>query len=157
MKRDDKSLSVPMQMFVKLGVRQINLIKNVVTAIKDTNTVHERLWPTKLNNLESTLIGLEEEASALEMFFEEPAGLLTDEQRKELEKNITQMGIIITQFSQMSKGEADERRKRIYTLLEHLERRIAEKKNVVNYNRTILISLTAILIAIVSITIAVIT
>ena len=57
----------------------------------------------------------------------------------------------------MSKGEADERRKRIYTLLEHLERRIAEKKNAVNYNRTILISLTAILIAIVSITIAVIT
>ena len=149
-----EELSVPMGMFVKLGVRQNRLHAEIISAIKETNSTNAHLMSSKLNRLESTIVKLEDEAAVLETFFEHPAELLPEDEKKELETNTRELTKIVVEFSRMIGGETTERRKRIYTLLEHLEKRAADKRATVNFNRTLFVSLLAVIIAITSIVIA---
>ncbi len=137
-------LSLPMKMLLQLGVRQIKLHTDIVSAIKETNSAKAHLLTAKLNRLESTIIGLEDEAAVQETFFEHPVELLPEHEKKELEGNTRKLTEIIVEFSGMTGGETTERRKRIYTLLEHLERRVAEKRATVNYYRALSISVLAV-------------
>ncbi len=146
-----EELPLPMKMFVQLGVRQNKLHNNIISAIKETNSAKAHLLSAKLNRLASTIVELEDEAAIQETFFENPAELLPEGERKELERDHAKLGKIVVEFSHMIGEETTKRRKRIYTLLEHLERRVTDKKAAVNYNRTLLISLLAIIIAIISI------
>jgi len=150
MKPADKPMPLPVQMFASFGARQINLIKGVIAAIKDDSSVKAILWSKKLNELESTLVRLEVDAMELEECIDNPTRLLPEKQRAEVEKSPQQMAQVMLQFPRLT-GETAERSRRTYTLLEYLGRKITDKRSTINLNRGLLISLVAIIIAVVAV------
>jgi len=97
-------------------------------------------------------MGLEAEAVELEIYIDSPTRLLPDERRKKIEGDSKEIAAVILGF-QGETSELAERRKRIYTLLEYLERRTAEKRNTININRVLLVSVIAIIVAVMAIVI----
>ena len=152
MKQSGKSLPDAVEAFALLGARQITLIEKLVTAIKDLNSVKALMWSRKLNGLESKNTELETEAVELEIYLDSPTRLFPEERRNKIEGDSEKMAEIILGFHGET-GELPERRKRIYTLLEYLERRTAEKRNTININRVLLISVIAIIVAVMAIVI----
>ncbi len=150
MKERGTSLSLGMEMFALLNVKQMKLVLVLVEVMKELNVVRPFLWSRRLNRLESKNMGLQEQVLELETCVDNPVRLLPDTRRAEVESDMRRLTEASVEFLRHL-GESSERRKRIYTLLEHLERRTAEKRNTVNFNRTLLVSFAAIAVAVASI------
>jgi hypothetical protein len=108
--------------------------------------------------VDNNLSSIQEEAIQLDRVFDQPDIVLSENkekrevQRKELEKDPT---IMYNYLQMVSIGEPQIRHRRIFTLLEHLERRISDKRQAVYLNRTLLIGTAAFIMALISIIVTV--
>ena len=90
-------------------------------------------------------MALQDEAIQLDRIFGEPSILLVSDTE---EKEVKKKPFIIYQFIEMTNtGEPLLRDRRMFTLLEHLERRLSDKRQAVFFNRTLVLSFAAFLIA----------
>jgi hypothetical protein len=146
-----------LQIFVEISEIQIKLMENISLAIKDLNLITPRVRLDKIKTIEDKLVSFRDEVIRLEMIFEQPRKYLRS--FKEIEKLVKSQneaaGIEFSVLQMLRKGEPADRRIRIFTLLEHLQSAISYKKSEVQFNRIIVVSLLAILIAIIAIVISI--
>jgi hypothetical protein len=138
------------QLTGRLGAQQIVLVKDITEAIERINSLNPVFFLKEVDKEGQNLTSLQKRALVLQQCFYEPNRLLTEEEKKRLNGN-EQMEIrVLGKFATMDKRNYEEWNRRIFTLLEHFERRLADKRSAVNFNRTVIISLISICIAIIS-------
>jgi hypothetical protein len=143
------------QIFIEISEIQIKLMEDICNALNDLNLITPCMRLDKIKTIEDKLVSFRNEVIRLERIFEQPRKYL--QSFKEIE-NVVQApnevaSIELSVVQMLEKGKLADRRIRIFTLLEHLQGTISYKKSEVQFNRTIVVSLFAILIAIVAIVI----
>lgn len=158
-------------MYVQLGVARSNLVNDIIADVESINLIKPFFSFNKINEVEEHFISLQKETLYLERLLHEPEELLSkvlssemgpglheciQEEWKELDfgKKLLVFGAF--EIQDEGKREALDGNSRIFTLLEHLERRISDKRSAVNSNRTLTISLAAICIAVISLIVVIV-
>ena len=148
------------EMFARLGARQMKLIEGVSAAIKEINSLKTSVQLKEIDRAidegRRKFTSFEEEALQLERAFDQPDLLQTDEERKELKKDQNKAAKTMFEYMQTIRGgEAPDRRNRISVLLERYEKRISEKRDAAYFNKTAGFSRLAIAIAALSLLVTV--
>jgi hypothetical protein len=100
---------------------------------------------------------LQEGAVELQQAVYQPFILLTEEEKGNLlPESIEGKVRILARLTPMRDETSDERERRLSRLLEHLERRISDKRASVNFNRATMLSLIAISISLLTLIVIVI-
>jgi hypothetical protein len=138
------------QLTGRLGAQQIKLVEDITEAIERINLLNPIFFLKQVDKEGQSLTSLQKRALVLQQCFYEPSKLLTEEGKKRLNGNEQIEIRVLGKFAMMDKRNYDEWNRRIFTLLEHFERRLTDKRSAVNFSRTVIISLIAICIAIIS-------
>jgi hypothetical protein len=144
------------QIHLKLGQKQSELINDITEEIKNVNSLSPGLRQKKICESGQNFISLQEGAIELQKAFYEPFGLLSTEEKENLPTSVEEIAIIVARFVGMDRRDLEERDMRIFRLLEHLERRISDKRTSVNVNRATMFSLIAISISAITLIVVVI-
>ena len=148
MNNEDFSLDV--LLIIRLRAKQSQLMNDISAAMKDINSVKPFLRSHEIDEVEHKLASFQQEVTRLVTLVDKPSGLLTDKEESEIKKDEASMHTAFYRFARMTTS-AEPAERRIFALLEHLERRISDKRVIVNFNRTMMIGLAAIVIAIISV------
>jgi len=140
----------------RFGVRQLTMVDEITKVIVGVNSLRSRLSLRELDKEENSFIELQRRALELQQCFYEPAKLLTEDEKKQIDKDEKIKTEVLGRFAMMDKRNYEEWNRRIFALLDHLERRISDKRSVINFNRTVEISAVAICISGLSIMVVVI-
>lgn len=152
-KETSSEISLSAIMFARMGARQIKLIEKIGDTIKDANSLKPRLRLSSLDVTDSSLAILQDDAIALDKMFDQPGELLLNkEEITQVDKNPFIMFDFLRRASQ---GQLVMGRMRIFSLLEHLERRLASKRESVYINRTLLLSSTVIILVLISLVVTI--
>ena len=137
------------QIFTEIADRQGTLMENIIAAAKETNLVKSYIRFNKVRKVVDKLVSFREEVMQLEMIFDQPRKYLQSyKDIEKMEKDPTVLLRLDYGVSQMlSKGQLADRRVRIFTLLEDLEREVSDKKSEIQFNRAIIVSLIAVAIS----------
>ncbi|MFC1999697.1 hypothetical protein ACFLXE_02930 [Chloroflexota bacterium] len=147
----DQVSDLSTELFVKLGLRQSQLLQAITSTLKELSTVKPGIRLKGLDNFECRIASHQEEAALLETAFDQPDTLLTEAEKRELQQSGVHQASLMASFCDMVRhGLPEERRVRILSLLEHLERRLSDKKTVVNFNRAMTLSTAAFIVAVIS-------
>jgi hypothetical protein len=131
-----------LEMMAELAKRQGILMDRISGVIRDVTLIKFSLplkqLDSSLNKADYALESLEAEALLLEKSFNEPTLLLSEQQKHELNANQTTATKEIFMFVNKVKesGEATDRRDRIYSLLDRLDRRISDRRSASQFRRT---------------------
>ena len=138
------------QMTGRLGVRQLVLVQDLTKAIESVNSLNPILSLKEVNKAEQSFIVLQNRLLDLQECYYSPTKLLTEEENKILHEDERLTTSVLGQFAKMDKRNYDEWNRRIFALLEHLERRASDRRSVVYLNRTLAVSIAAISISLIS-------
>ncbi len=141
-----------LRVFAEVTRLQNNLMEQIAAATNDISSMNSLLRLKRIKAVELKIVTFREELIGLEMMFEEPRKYL--QSYKEIEKannaeERTRAEYAVLQI--LMKGQLADKRLRIFTLFEHLEKIVSFKRAEVQYNRTLLLSLAALLVAVSSI------
>lgn len=139
------------ELLVTMGLRQNRLLVEIATSLTEIADIRPFLGSGQLGMHDRRLASFQLESALLEVASERPLDLLPEDQRVSLEQSKVDVAPLLCEFSDMvSGGRYLARRQRIMTLLEHLERRLSDKRASLNFNRAVLVSSIAALAAIAS-------
>ena len=145
-----------LKIFSEISDIQITLIKAILTSVEHVNLIKPRLRLDKIKPIEDDLVSLQRDMVQLEMIFESPREYL--QSYRDIEKLVKDPSEVVNieygVLKMLKEGQLADRRIRIFTLLEHLQRQMSYKKSEVQFNRTILFSFLTLVIAVIAIVIS---
>ena len=142
------------EMFSRMALKQMTLIEEMQKVMKDINSIKPRFRINSIDKIDSKLGLFQDEALKLDRLTDHPDSLLEgDKEMEEIKKN----PLIRYEFQQfMLGGQLALGRARIFTLLEHIEKRISGKKEAIYFNRTLGLSFVAIILVLISIVVSIV-
>ncbi|MCX5998245.1 MAG: hypothetical protein NTU41_01280 [Chloroflexi bacterium] len=144
---DDSDISS--QIYVALGLRETKLVQSILIVYRDVVAFRASLLARGMNKLQSRLAVLQEEAGHLQMAYERPYDLLTDEQKGKLSVNPELHAAVLSGVRQANDG-GNSLLFRVFSLLDHAEGILSQKISVVYFKRTVALSMIAVAIAAIS-------
>jgi|GEM_PF-4943275 len=144
------------EIFVRLSERQIKLINGISDTIKAINSINSRFSLKEIDKVEQQFVNLQEEATFLEQVYYKPSVLFTDQEEDQFSKNKEREAHFLREYMTMNKADALARSQSIFRLLEHVERRISDRRASANSNRATKYSLTAISISVITLIVVII-
>ena len=147
-----------LRIFAEISHLQVELMEHIFIALQNLNLITPRLRLKNMRPIEDNLLLFRNQVIHLERIFEQPREFL--QSYRDIEKVVKDPSevarIEFDVLQRLRKGQLADRRIRIFTLLEHLESAISSKKSEVQFNRTILISSIALVVAFVATVISII-
>ena len=144
-------VSLSVRVFTEVYKNQTKLIESIVAATNDIGLVKLWICSKKLKGFEKRIASIQEEFLKQEMMFEQPTAYLNayrgaDEKADSAES--VREGYAAVQV--LIQGQLAERRTRITSLFQQLKNELTNKKTKIQSNRTLLLSLIAVLAAVAS-------
>ena len=135
--------------YIRLTQQQTELMGKIHDTIKSVNSVNPLFHLSEIDRMEQQFIALQEDAIRIERLNDQPLEFLTPQEKANLSNGqiMELMGGFITKIDNKQALVLSER---IFTLLEHLERRISDKRSRVYFYRMAAVGLIAIVISLVS-------
>lgn len=158
-------------MYGELAAKRSNLLNDTIAAVESINLVKPFFYLNEINQAEQHFISLQKETLYVERLLHEPEELLSEVLSSQLgpglhrliqdewkELDFRKKLRVFVEFEKYDEGkrEALDGNSRVFTLLDHLERRISDKRAVVNLNRATIFSFIAIFISVITLTVVVI-
>jgi len=144
-------VNLSVRVFAEVYKNQTKLIESIVAAIKDIGLVKSWICSNKVRGFEKRIASIQEEFIKQEMMFEQPTAYLSSyrgaDDKADSAESVRE-GYAAVQV--LIQGQLAERRTRISSLFERLQNELTNKKAKIQSNRTQLLSLSAILIAVAS-------
>jgi hypothetical protein len=146
-----------LKIFAEISDMQVKLIESILTSVRDVGLIEPRLRLGKIKSIEDNLISFQDDVIHLERIFESPREYL--QSYRDIEKQVQDKSEVVNieygVLNLLRAGQLADRRIRIFTLLEHLQRQISYKKSELQFNRTILFSFLTLLVALIALGISV--
>jgi len=144
--------NLSLRVFNEVYQNQTKLMESIVAKLKDISLMKSCIRLNKVKGFEKKIASIREELIKQEIMFEKPREYLDSyrdiENKAKSPEESTREEYTALQF--LLQGQLADRRIRIFSLFEHLQSEMTYKKAEIQFNRIMLLSLTAILVAVTS-------
>jgi len=144
-------VSLSVRVFAEVYKNQTKLIESIVAATNDLGSVNPWICSKKLRGFEKRVASIQEEFIKQEMMFEQPTAYLSSyrgaDDKADSAESVRE-GYAAVQV--LIQGQLADRRTRISSLFGRLQNELTNKKAKIQSNRTMFLSLLAILVAVAS-------